>query len=92
MAMNEDLTDTMWSDEGILDQVSKVAQELGWGDEDEIKVKIAGSRVSGVHQTEGANPKWSPPFGDIRHNADAQIVIENVSRRDDTKSKPAEQA
>lgn len=76
----------MWDDGSTLDEVNRIARELGWNDDDEIIVKISGTRTSGIHQTEGANPKWSPPFGDVRHNNDAQIVIENVSRRDDTKS------
>ena len=82
----------MWNENGILDQVQATATELGWQEGDEIVVKIAGSRYSGIHQTEGANAKWSPPFGDVRHNKDAQIVIENLSRRDFTKSTPQDEA
>ena len=78
----------LFEDNGILDQVNLIADELGWVEGDDIIVKIAGSRTSGIHQTEGANPKWSPPFGDVRHNTDAQIVIENLSRRDMTRSSP----
>ena len=66
--------------------------ELGWEEGDDIQVKIAGARTSGIHQTDGANPKWSPPFGDVRYNRDAQIVIENLSRRDTTKSQPLQQS
>ena len=69
-------------------QLNALAKELGWEDGDEIILKIAGTRTSGIHQAEGANPKWSPPYGDVRHNRDAQIVIENVSRRDLSKSTP----
>jgi len=72
----------------INSRILELIGEFGWSLEDEIIVKISGSRTSGVKQTDGANPKWSPPFGDVRHNPDAQIVIENVSRRDDTKSQP----
>ena len=64
------------------------AKELGWEEGDEIVIKIAGTRTSGIHQTEGANPKWAPPFGTVTHNRDAQIVIENVSRRQQSNCNP----
>ena len=69
-------------------KLNALAKELGWEEGDEIVIKIAGTRTSGIHQTEDANPKWAPPYGDVRHNRDAQIVIENLSRRDQTKSNP----
>ena len=72
-----------------IEQLNAIVQDLGWEEGDEIILKIGGSRTSGIHQTEGANPKWSPPFGNVKHNTDAQIVIENVSRRDHTRSSPA---
>jgi hypothetical protein len=78
----------LWDDGGTLDRVNAVANELGWEEGDEIVVKIAGTRTSGIHQTPEANPKWAPPYGDVRHNRDAQIVIENLSRRDLSKSTP----
>ena len=88
----DSISTELWEDGGVLDQITALANALQWEEGDEIVVKIAGSRVSGIHQTEEANPKWSPPFGDIRHNRDAQIVIENLSRRDLTKSKPLQQS
>ena len=72
-------------------KLNALAKDLGWDDGDEIIIKIAGTRTSGIHQTEDANPKWAPPFGDVRHNRDAQIVIENLSRRDLSKSKPMDE-
>ena len=71
--------------------VKALFDELGWEEGDDIEIKIAGSRTSGIHQTDDANPKWAPPFGDVRHNRDAQIVIENLSRRDVSKSQPLQQ-
>ena len=71
--------------------VKALFDELGWEEGDDIEIKIAGSRTSGIHQTEDANPKWAPPYGDVRHNRDAQIVIENLSRRDVSKSQPLQQ-
>ena len=84
-------TEKLWASGGVLDQVDQLARKLGWEHGDQLIVKIAGSRVSGIHQTEEANPKWAPPYGDVRHNSDAQIVIENLSRRDLSKSKPLQQ-
>ena len=81
----------LWDDGGTLDKVTKVANELGWEEGDEIVVKIAGTRTSCIHQTEGANTRWSPPYGTVTHNNDAQIVIENVSRGDFSKSKPMDE-
>ena len=75
----------------IDESVKALIDELGWKEGDDIQIKIAGSRTSGIHQTEGANARWSPPYGDVRHNTDAQIVIENLSRRDLTKSQPIQQ-
>ena len=75
----------------INDLVKALFDELGWKEGDDIAIKIAGSRTSGIHQTDDANPKWAPPFGDVRHNRDAQIVIENLSRRDQSKSEPLQQ-
>ena len=69
-------------------KLNKLAKELGWEDGDEIVIKIAGTRFSGIQQTEDANKRWSPPYGTVVHNSDAQIVIENRSRRDETKSNP----
>ena len=81
----------LWDDGSTLDQVNKVANELGWEEGDEIVVKIAGTRSTFIHQKEGANPRWSPPYGNVTHNNDAQIVIENVSRSDLSKSKPMDE-
>ena len=85
------ITFQLWDDGGTLDQITNLVKELGWEAGDEIVVKIAGTRVSGIHQAEGANPKWAPPFGTVTHNRDAQIVIENLSRRDLSKSTPMDE-
>ena len=74
------------------DLVKALFDELGWEEGDDIEFKIAGCRTSGIHQTDDANPKWAPPFGDVRYNRDAQIVIENLSRRDTTKSTPQDES
>jgi hypothetical protein len=91
MTIKPDPTTKLWANGGLLDKVCDTVKELGWEHGDEIVIKIAGTRTSGIHQTEGANPKWAPPYGDVRHNKDAQIVIENLTRRDLTKSTPMDE-
>ena len=91
------LLDVTHNDGGINDmaidlyKLHATMRELGWEEGDEVIIKIAGTRTSGIHQTEGANPKWAPPFGTVTHNRDAQIVIENLSRRDLSKSTPMDE-
>jgi len=63
-----------------LGQLSVALQELGWTADDDIRVKIGGVANSGIHQTEGANPKWAKPFGTVSYQNDAFIVIEAVNR------------
>ena len=71
-----------------LGKLAATIEELGWDFSDEIVVKIAGTRTSCLQNDEGANERWHPPYGTVVHNRDAQIVIENLSRRDQTKSNP----
>ena len=77
---------TLWCSKKFKVEVKKIETEG-----EDIEIKIMGSRTSGIHQTDDANPKWAPPYGDVRYNRDAQIVIENLSRRDLTKSQPIQQ-
>ena len=72
----------------ILDQVSRVANKLGWDEGDDIVVEIGGTVVSGIHQGENYNKKWSTPYGVRKYNKDAFIIISNNSRRDLSKSQP----
>ena len=70
----------------IEDQIVKTMMNLGWTIDDDIRVEIGGVSTSGIHQTEGANPKWAPPFGETRYQNDAFIVIKNRSRNPVTPS------
>lgn len=72
----------------VEDQIVKAIVALGWKKDDDIRVEIGGVSTSGIHQTEGANPKWAPPFGEIRYQNDAFIVIKNRSRNPVIPSKP----
>jgi len=73
---------------GMLGQLGVALQELGWDTNDELRVKIGGVSNSGIHQTEGANPKWAKPFGTVSYQNDAFIVIENVTRNPVVPSEP----
>ena len=73
---------------GMLGQLGVALQNLGWDANDELRVKIGGVSNSGIHQTEGANPKWAKPFGTVSYQNDAFIVIENVTRNPVVPSQP----
>ena len=60
--------------------ISELYETLGWDELDDIVVEIGGTVVSGIHQPEDANPKWSTPFGVRKYNKDAFIVIKNKDR------------
>ena len=63
------------------DQLWTAMQDLGWDvRNDHIKLEIGGTQVSGIHQPEGYNEKWSSPYGHRKYNKDAFIVIKNISR------------
>jgi len=60
--------------------ISELYETLGWDELDDIVVEIGGTAVSGIHQPEDANEKWSTPFGVRKYNKDAFIVIKNKDR------------
>ena len=63
------------------DALIEAVAALGWDvRNDDIHVEIGGTQVSGIHQPEGYNEKWSSPFGHRKYNKDAFIVIKNLSR------------
>ena len=72
----------------INEQVASIVKKLNWEEGDDIVVEIGGTVVSGIHQGENYNKKWSTPFGVRKYNKDAFIIISNQSRRDLTKSQP----
>ena len=71
-----------------LSHLSSAIQELGWTADDDIRVKVGGVANSGIHQAEGANPKWAKPFGTVSYQNDAFIVIEALNRNPVVPSKP----
>lgn len=72
-------------------KVADLIRTLGWDEADEIVVEIGGTAVSGIHQSEDANPKWSTQFGVRKYNKDAFIVIKNKDRDPVIPSKPNEE-
>ena len=71
-------------------KVADLINTLGWDEADEIVVEVGGTAVSGIHQLETANEKWSTPFGVRKYNKDAFIVIKNVNLNPVIPSKPNE--
>jgi hypothetical protein len=53
---------------------------LGWDEDDEILIEVAGTVVSGIDQPESYNKKWALPLGERKYNNDAFIVIKNKGR------------
>ena len=74
--------------QGVVQQLYEVISKLGWDCYDNVTVEIGGVSVSGIHQGENYNKKWSAPYGTRKYNKDAFIVIKNQDRRDLTKSQP----
>tara|TARA_B100001559_G_scaffold93606_1_gene78343 strand:+ start:204 stop:509 length:306 start_codon:yes stop_codon:yes gene_type:complete len=72
--------DRIMSEPTIVEQLSKLIDTLGWSIEDDVKVEVGGTAISGIHQAEGVNPRWSRQFGERVYNKDAFIVIKNLSR------------
>jgi hypothetical protein len=72
-------------------KVIDLIYKLGWSYDDEVVVEIGGTAVSGIHQAEGANERWSTPFGIRKYNKDAFIVIKNVDRNPVVSSQPPDE-
>jgi hypothetical protein len=64
----------------MLGQLAIALEKLGWDKNDKLEVHIGGVAFSGIEQIEGANPKWSKPYGTTSYQNDAFIVIKNVNR------------
>jgi hypothetical protein len=67
------------------ESVLSAIEKLGWKDDDDISVEIAGSQTCGI---EGTGTKWSPKKGTKRYNTDAFIVIKNKTRNSTVPSQP----
>ena len=68
-----------------------IFQTRNWSYDDEVVVEVGGTAVSGIHQAEGANERWSTPFGIRKYNKDAFIAIKNVSRNPVVPSQPPDE-
>ena len=76
--------------DGLSKEVAEMIEALGWDPTDDIAVEVGGTAVSGIHQPEDANPRWSRPFGERGYNKDAFIVIKNLTRNPVVSSIPPE--
>ena len=72
-------------------QVTEAMYSLKWDETDDIVVEVGGTVVSGIHQPEDSNPKWSREFGTRGYNKDSFIVIKNRSRSPVVPSIPNEE-
>ena len=70
------------------EQVAELIEIFGWESTDDVVVEVGGTVVSGIHQPDGANPRWSRQFGDRGYNKDAFIVIKNKTRNPVESSQP----
>ena len=70
--------------------IAELYEVLGWDELDNVVVEIGGTAISGIHQPDDANPKWSSQYGTRKYNKDAFIVIKNKDRNPVTPSKPNE--
>ena len=73
-------------------QIEELIEEFGWDAEDDIRIEVGGTATSGIHQAEGANAKWAAPFGTVKRQKDAFIVIKNLSRNPVVPSKAPEES
>ncbi|AOO02395.1 hypothetical protein Np191112_170 [Synechococcus phage S-RIM2] len=74
-----------YTEEAFVEAVSV----LGWDvRNDDIRVEIGGTQVSGIDVGEVYNKKWQSPIGTRKYNKDAFIVIKNLSRSPFEPSKP----
>ena len=83
-----DPDERIMSEPTIMEQINSLVETLKWETGDDIVVEIGGTQVSGIHQPEGYNEKWSSPFGVRKYNKDAFIVIKNRSRTPFEPSQP----
>lgn len=72
-------------------KVQDLIHLLNWSYDDEVVVEVGGTAISGIHQAEGANERWSTPFGIRKYNKDAFIVIKNVDRNPVVPSQPPDE-
>ena len=84
----ENVMEKKYATADMLGQLALALEKLDWDAGDELRVKIGGVANSGIHQTEGANPRWAKPYGTVSYQSDAFIVIENVTRNPVIPSQP----
>ena len=80
MLSKMDPDERILSEPTLVEQVNRIAEDLGWGSNDQIVVEIGGTVISGIHQGDDYNKKWATPYGVRKYNKDAFIVIKNQTR------------
>ena len=75
----------LWDDDGLMDQIEKVVEQLQWDIDDDIAIEVAGTSI---YEIDGAGTKWAPVKGTRKYNKDAFIIIKNKSRTPFEPSQP----
>ena len=75
----------LWDDDGLIDQIEKVVEQLQWDINDDIAIEVAGTSI---YEIDGAGTKWAPVKGTRKYNKDAFIIIKNKSRTPFEPSQP----
>ena len=70
---------------GMLGQLAIALEKMGWEQDDNVAVEIAGTSV---YEIDGAGTKWAPVKGTRKYNKDAFIVIKNLDRNPTVSSVP----
>ena len=60
--------------------LTKLIESGAWSKDDELSVEIGGVAVTGTATHPDANAKWAKPFGSVKYQNDAFIVIKNKTR------------
>ena len=70
---------------GMLGQLAIALEKMGWDQDDNVAVEIAGTSV---YEIDGAGTKWAPVKGTRKYNKDAFIIIKNLDRNPTVSSVP----
>ena len=72
----------------MISKIQELVEKLGWDENDDVSIELAGTAISGIDVGEDYNKKWQSPLGTIKYNKDAFIVIKNLTRTPFAPSQP----
>ena len=79
------MNDSVMYPGGMLGQLAIALEKMGWDQDDNVAVEIAGTSV---YEIDGAGTKWAPVKSTRKYNKDAFIVIKNLDRNPTVSSVP----